>query len=105
MRVEQQPFFYSYRYSSLPLPVPKPVPPQAVLFTLQREGLHTFLGRIQGRTKHAAPPNALIHGIGVAPHWLRDTRPVRLFRSLAGSQAQTETDVKNVFSTTEIGAI
>jgi len=94
MRVERQPFFHLYRYSDSSTPVPRLVPPQAVHFSLHYEGLHTFLGRIQGRTNHAAPQNTPVEGIGVASHWLCVTRPVGLIRSLTGSQAYSKIEVQ-----------
>ena len=74
-------FFHLDLYSSLPVPGPIPIPPDPFFVSSHHQQLHMFAGKILGRMKLSAPSDAPINGIGVAPGWLTDTRPVGLTES------------------------
>ena len=78
MTSKERPFFDLDRYSSLPVPGPVPIPPEPFCLCSAHHVFRTSAGKILGREKLAAPSDAPINGIGVAPGWLIDTRPVGL---------------------------
>ncbi len=87
MTSREAPVFHPYRYSSFPGPGPVPVPPGSFFAGSVYRVFRSVLGKILGRKKVAAPSDAPMNGIGVAPGWLTDTRPVGLTQSLAGGHS------------------
>lgn len=83
----QESFFHLNRYSSLPRLGPRPVPPHSMILSAQNQWLRDCVGKFPGRKKQAALSDAPNIGIGVAPRWLTDTRPVRLRWGLTGSHS------------------
>lgn len=83
----REPFLHLNRYSSLPEPGSRPVPPHSMILSAQNQWLRDCVGKFPGRKKQAALSDAPNIGIGVAPRWLTDTRPTRLFRGLVGGHS------------------
>ena len=87
MKQEIQPFLYSYRYSSLTLPGPILYHLRHGVSPLLTRGFKSALAEFLGALDVAAPTDAPMNGIEVAPPWLCDTARLGFPCDLAGSQA------------------
>lgn len=85
MNPNTRPSFDLDRYSSLPVPELVPGPPEPIFPTRLLSHLRASDGKILGRNTLAAPSDAPINGIGVAPGWLTDTGPVGLVKAWPGA--------------------